>query len=67
VPPDAVEQILAPFARLAPPRTRSEGSGLGLAIVAAIAESHGADLRVTPNPAGGLTVTVPFSRLIGGK
>jgi signal transduction histidine kinase len=61
VPPDAVEEILRPFQRLAAPRMQDGGSGLGLAIVRAIADSHGADLRVLPNPGGGLTVTVGFA------
>ena len=61
VPADAVDQILRPFQRLATPRTRSESSGLGLAIVRAIADSHGAELWVVPNPGGGLTVTVGFA------
>src|SRR6185369_7245183 len=33
VPADAVETILRPFHRLAPPRLHGNGSGLGLAIV----------------------------------
>ena len=61
VPVDAVERILQPFQRLAVPRMQSGSSGLGLAIVCAIAESHGADLQVLPNPGGGLTVTVGFA------
>jgi signal transduction histidine kinase len=61
VPDDAVDRILRPFQRLAAPRTQSGGNGLGLAIVRAIAESHGADLGVVPNPGGGLTVTVDFA------
>jgi signal transduction histidine kinase len=61
VPDDAVDRILRPFQRLAAPRMQSESSGLGLAIVRAIADSHGADLRVVPNPGGGLTVTVGFA------
>jgi signal transduction histidine kinase len=63
VPQDAVDRILQPFQRLAAPRTQgaSSGLGLGLAIVHAVADSHGADLRVTPNPGGGLTVTVGFA------
>jgi signal transduction histidine kinase len=58
---DAVETILRPFQRLAEPRMQTGSSGLGLAIVRAIADSHGADLRVVPNPDGGLTVTVVFA------
>lgn len=61
VPPGAVEQILQPFQRLGPPRRHSDGSGLGLAIVSAVADSHGADLRVVANPGGGLTVTLSFA------
>jgi signal transduction histidine kinase len=61
VPEDAVERILRPFQRLAAPRTHGGNSGLGLAIVQAIAESHEAELRVVPNPTGGLTVTVAFA------
>jgi signal transduction histidine kinase len=60
VPEDVVDRILQPFQRLAAPRMPTGGSGLGLAIVRAIADSHGADLRVTPNPEGGLTITVGF-------
>ncbi|GAA3774768.1 hypothetical protein GCM10022225_73160 [Plantactinospora mayteni] len=61
VPEDAVDRILRPFQRLAPPRTQSGSSGLGLAIVRTIADSHRADLRVLPHPGGGLTVTVSFA------
>jgi signal transduction histidine kinase len=61
VPEDAIDRILRPFQSLAAPRMQSGSSGLGLAIVRAIADSHGADLRVVPNPGGGLTVTVGFA------
>ncbi|MEU1687801.1 HAMP domain-containing sensor histidine kinase [Micromonospora sp. NPDC005707] len=61
VPEDAVDRIMQPFQRLTAPRTHSGSSGLGLAIVHAIADSHGADLRVVSNPDGGLTVTVAFA------
>jgi signal transduction histidine kinase len=61
VPEDAVDRILTPFQRLAPARIQTDSSGLGLAIVRAIADSHEAELRVVPNPDGGLTVTVSFS------
>jgi signal transduction histidine kinase len=61
VPEDAVDRILRPFQRLASPRMQSGSSGLGLAIVSAIADSHGANLRLVPNPGGGLTVTVDFA------
>jgi signal transduction histidine kinase len=42
--------------------TASEGSGLGLAIVKAIADRHGAEVRVDGAPQGGLAVTVAFPR-----
>jgi signal transduction histidine kinase len=61
VPEDAVERILTPFQRLAAPRMQNGSSGLGLAIVRAVADSHGADLHVVPNPDGGLTVTIGFA------
>jgi len=61
VPEDTVDRILQPFQRLAAPRMHSGSRGLGLAIVRAIADGHGADLRVAPNPEGGLTVTVGFA------
>ena len=40
----------------------SEGSGLGLAIVKAIADRHGAQVRIDGAPEGGLQVTVAFER-----
>jgi len=60
VPAGAVETIRRPFQRLAAPRLHSGGHGLGLAIVESIVDSHRAELRVVPNPGGGLTVTVEF-------
>jgi signal transduction histidine kinase len=42
--------------------TASEGSGLGLAIVKAIADRHGAEVRLGAAPQGGLEVTVAFPR-----
>jgi signal transduction histidine kinase len=38
------------------------GSGLGLAIVKAIADRHGAEIRLDDAPGGGLKVTVAFPR-----
>ena len=38
------------------------GSGLGLAIVKAIADRHGAQIRLDDAPGGGLKVTVAFPR-----
>lgn len=37
-----------------------EGSGLGLAIVKAVADRHGAEIRLDEAPGGGLGVTVTF-------
>ena len=62
--PDAVSTLVEPFVRAAG-RTRSgtgpAGSGLGLAIVASVARAHGADLRLSPRPEGGLAVRVLFT------
>ena len=40
------------------------GSGLGLSIVKAVAEGHGADLRLGRSSLGGLGVTLVFKRLL---
>lgn len=61
VPPDEVERLFEPFQRLGGARLRhADGHGLGLAIVRAIATAHGATVTASPNPDGGLTVTVVF-------
>ncbi len=54
-----VAKMVLPFRRLAGDRTGS-GHGLGLAIVAAVARTHGAQLRIEPLDAGGLGVTIVF-------
>lgn len=59
IPADLVTGLFEPFRRLHRTHTASpEGAGLGLSIVAAIANSHDTHLTATPNPGGGLTVTV---------
>jgi signal transduction histidine kinase len=59
IPADRVPELFEPFRRPHPPRTGpSEGAGLGLSIVAAIADAHHAHVDASPNPDGGLTVTV---------
>jgi signal transduction histidine kinase len=58
VPPEQYEHIFKPFYRLEQSRT-SEGSGLGLSLVAAIAQAHGAALRLADNQPG-LAVTIHF-------
>jgi PAS domain S-box-containing protein len=55
VPPALLERVFEPFFT-----TRQRGSGLGLAICAAIAETHGARLRVANRPTGGAVFTVDF-------
>ncbi|MEU0632090.1 HAMP domain-containing sensor histidine kinase [Streptomyces sp. NPDC005989] len=58
----AVDRLTEPFlrggGRLAGPDPARRGHGLGLAIVASIVRAHHADLALTPNPEGGLTVRV---------
>lgn len=60
VPAERLDELFRPFSRLPHDRHRRDGTGLGLSIVAAIAHAHRADLAATPNPDGGLTVTVRF-------
>jgi signal transduction histidine kinase len=59
VPASSLPELFEPFRRLHAPRTgRADGAGLGLSIIAAITEVHNAPLTATPNPEGGLTITV---------
>ena len=61
VPDEAVDRLVQPFQRLGAERTRhGEGLGLGLSIVHAIAQAHGADLAIRPQPGGGLQAEVSF-------
>lgn len=61
IPAEAVSSLTEPFARLAADRTsQGSGLGLGLSIVAAVAETHGAELTLEPRPGGGLIVAVAF-------
>ncbi|MCY1145668.1 HAMP domain-containing sensor histidine kinase [Actinoplanes sp. Pm04-4] len=65
LPPELVPTLTEPFQR-GTQRVRTDGHagvGLGLAIVAGIARAHDAELDLAPRPAGGLVVTVRFSRL----
>jgi two-component system sensor histidine kinase VanS len=59
---DTVDRLTEPFlrgsGRLAEQDSTRRGHGLGLAIVASIVRAHHADLTLTPNPGGGLTVRV---------
>jgi signal transduction histidine kinase len=57
VPLGATDGLFIPFQRLGT-RTTTDGFGLGLAIVASIAAAHGTTIEATPNPDGGLRITV---------
>ncbi len=54
IPPQDVERIKRPFARLEEARSNTAGAGLGLAIVERIARSHNGRLELLPRPGGGL-------------
>ncbi|MFI5914497.1 sensor histidine kinase [Dactylosporangium sp. NPDC051541] len=59
VPAAAVDRLFEPFQRLDPGRAAGTAStGLGLAIVRSIVSAHAGTITATPNPGGGLTVTV---------
>ena len=59
VPPDQVNALFEPFRRLDRDRTAHRtGAGLGLSIVRSVAHAHGGGVSATPNPGGGLWVTV---------
>ncbi|MGJ6967117.1 sensor histidine kinase [Streptosporangium sp. G11] len=59
VPGERFGDLFEPFRRLH--TTRKQGAGLGLSIVASIAKAHGADVRASPNPGGGLELVVVFA------
>jgi two-component system osmolarity sensor histidine kinase EnvZ len=54
IPPQDVERIKRPFARLEEARSNTAGAGLGLAIVERIARSHNGRLELLPRHGGGL-------------
>ncbi|MFJ6621389.1 sensor histidine kinase [Kitasatospora sp. NPDC091335] len=60
--PEAVATFTEPFlrgrGRTAETDPARRGHGLGLAIVAAVADAHHGELHLTPEPAGGLRVTL---------
>ncbi len=60
IPPGDRKRVFDRFYRRT--GTESDGSGLGLAIVKAIADRHGAQVRLEQAPEGGLEVTVVFPR-----
>ncbi|MEV4249732.1 ATP-binding protein [Streptosporangium canum] len=59
VPEERLGDLFEPFRRLH--TTREQGAGLGLSIVASIAKAHGAEVRTSPNPGGGLELVVAFA------
>jgi K+-sensing histidine kinase KdpD len=61
VPPDQVDRLFRPFARL-DARTRHDGFGLGLALVSSIATAHSGTVHATAISTGGLDVTVRLPR-----
>jgi signal transduction histidine kinase len=64
---EETERMFEPFQRLGGGRAaRADGHhGLGLSIVRAIAVAHDATVDATPQPEGGLEVSVRFARLTG--
>lgn len=55
IPPEDVERIKRPFARLEAARSNTTGAGLGLAIVERVARTHNGRLDLLPRDGGGLT------------
>jgi len=55
IPPEALEQVFAPFFRLESSRNKSTGGvGLGLSAARAIVREHGGELRLFNREGGGL-------------
>ena len=59
IAPGDVRRLAEPFERLGRD-SDGPGAGLGLSIVRAVADAHGAQLRLDPRAGGGLEVTVTF-------
>jgi two-component system osmolarity sensor histidine kinase EnvZ len=64
IPPQDVERIKRPFARLDTARSNTAGAGLGLAIVERIARSHNGRLELLPRDGGGLIARLALHPLI---
>jgi two-component system osmolarity sensor histidine kinase EnvZ len=58
IPPEDVERMKRPFARLDAARTNAAGAGLGLAIVDRIARSHNGRLELLAREGGGLVARI---------
>jgi signal transduction histidine kinase len=68
IPPDRLAQVLEPFRRLEPSRSRNTGGlGLGLAIAQAVASAHGGRLDLANRASGGLCATLVLPRDTGGQ
>ena len=66
VPAAAIAGLFEPFRRLDADRTSHRaGAGLGLSIVRSVAAAHGGEVSATPNPHGGLRISVdlPFQQV----
>jgi signal transduction histidine kinase len=59
ISPEDVHRLAEPFERLNRD-TEGSGAGLGLSIVRAVADAHGAQLRLRPRAGGGLVAEVDF-------
>jgi signal transduction histidine kinase len=65
IPPEATEQVFAPFYRLERSRNRATGGvGLGLTSARAVIRAHGGDISLRNRPTGGLEVEIslPIAR-----
>ena len=60
IAPEDVRRLAEPFERLGRD-SDGPGAGLGLSIVRAVADAHGAELRLAPRAGGGLEATVTFA------
>jgi signal transduction histidine kinase len=57
-----IERLFEPFRRFAADRGNADGHhGLGLSIVRAVATAHDATVTASPEPGGGLAMTVSFA------
>jgi signal transduction histidine kinase len=61
IPPDQVDRLFLPFARL-DNRIRHDGFGLGLALVSSISSVHSGTVHATAPTGGGLDITVRLPR-----
>ena len=62
IPEADVDGLFEPFRRGDNARPKpSDGHGLGLAIVRSVATAHGAEIKASALPLGGLDITVEFA------